>query len=276
MPSIHIVNPEVCKSCGLRSCTICDVVERKTFATFKSERDTCPRKILTNGPDDRMLELGRIDSESRADAECIYCYICVDKCSQGNLSIEDYEFSTDADFASLRAADSQQANALANIIASSYLNSLFDFAANTTLNRSVSFDGVVYDKDGRAYFVEVDSNDDSLESFRRLLGDIAIHNANPAETPIEMGIMVLSNLPKAGSRDVYTLAEKVKAFPGTSNVKVFVTTFKLLRYYLLNIGKNAEDVPTLFFEIANEKPVEYTERLVKKKLLDYEYAAVQF
>lgn len=276
MPSIHIADTKVCSSCNLRTCTVCDVVERKTFATFKSERDTCPRKILTNGPDDRMIESARIDSESRAGAECIYCYICVDRCSQGNLTIEDYNFDTEADFAPLRATDSQQANALANIIASSYLNSLFDFAANTTLNRSVSFDGVVYDKEGRAYFVEVDSNDDSLESFRRLLGDIATHNAKPSAQPIDTGIMVLSSLPKAGSRDVYTLAEKVKAFPGTANVRVYVTTFKLLRHFMLNIEKDEEEVSTLFYEIVNEKPQEYTDRLVARKLLDYEYAIVQF
>lgn len=276
MPSIHIVDTKVCCSCSLRTCTVCDVVERKTFATFKSERDTCPRKILTNGPDDKMIELARVDSESRADAECIYCYICVDKCSQKNLAIEEYDFETEVDFASLRAANSQQANALANIIASSYLNSLFDFAANTTLNRSVSFDGVVYDKEGRAYFVEVDSNDDSLESFRRLLGDIATHNAKLSEQPIEMGIMVLSNLPKAGCRDVYTLAEKVKAFPGTSNVKVYVTTFKLLRHFMLSIDKNQKEVYTLFYDIINEKPQEYIDRLVEGRLLEYECAVAQF
>lgn len=276
MPEIIISSADTCRQCIRRSCSIGDVVERKTFSTFKTERNRCPLNLLSNGPDDLMLDFGRIDGESRSDRKCIYCYICVDSCSHGNLAIRGREFWTERDFASLKSADASVSNSLANAIASSYLNSLFDFAANTTLNRSVSFDGIVYDSNHQAYFVEVDLGDDSLECFRRLLGDMAMHNANGSNQSIETGIIVLSNLPKAGSRDVYTLAKKVRSFPGTSNVKIYVTTFQLLRHFMLSSFASEEPVDTLLFEIVNEEPTDYINRLVRNGLVDSQYANALF
>ena len=79
---------------------------------------------------------------------------------------------------------------------------------------------------GEEAFVEIDYKDDSLECVRRILGDIIKYSDTHK---IKNGIVVLSRLPQIGSRDVYNLLEKMKKFPTTNDISIYMTTFSHLR-----------------------------------------------
>ena len=81
---------------------------------------------------------------------------------------------------------------VANILATSFLNVLFEFSANTNLNKALLFDGIVSDKQGHYAFVEVDEGDDSLESCRRLLGERQTLMSSSGGIAIVVGV-VLAN-----------------------------------------------------------------------------------
>ena len=121
-------------------------------------------------------------------------------------------------------------------VTSLYLNGLFGFAANTNRNNSLSFDGYVASEKGEEAFVEIDYKDDSLECVRRILGDIIRYSDTHK---IKNGIVVLSRLPQIGSRDVYNLLEKMKKFPTTNDISIYMTTFSHLRAIYLYKGQSA-------------------------------------
>ena len=149
-------------------------------------------------------------------------------CSHQNLDIEDYNANTSS-FGNLT-------NLQIKAVTSLYLNGLFGFAANTNRNNSLSFDGYVTSEKGEEAFVEIDYKDDSLECVRRILGDIIRYSDTHK---IKNGIVVLSRLPQIGSRDVYNLLEKMKKFPTTNDISIYMTTFSHLRAIYLYKGQSA-------------------------------------
>ena len=157
-----------------------------------------------------MICSGHIDcataKEENASLQCIHCGLCILKCSQGNLEV--VREGVDKFNSFLETTCSQNVG-VANILATSFLNVLFEFYANTNLNKALLFDGIVGDKQGHYAFVEVDEGDDSLESCRRLLGDIVQHNFENPRNKITAGLMVLRNIPKLGNRDVFTFIERL-------------------------------------------------------------------
>lgn len=263
---IRIADKKVCEQCNRKTCSNNDVVEKTDFYNLKSERYTCPVRLFQYGLTDEQLEQGYIDIDLKEN-KCIYCLLCAIKCSKQNLQIESYHYDSTNDFELLKSIGELQASAPSNIIALSYLNCLFDFAANTNLNKSLLFDGYVCTVNDEKCFVEVDIQNDSLESCRRLLGDIVSHNAK-SQTKINNGLMVLNNFPKEGSRDIYTLIEKIKSFPSTADLHLYITTFSLLRNYVLRFSKNVYSLSDLFLDMASETNEDYKNRLIAKSIID--------
>lgn len=253
------MDAKVCASCIRKTCSINDVIERNRM---KTERYTCPLKLLQNGPGDKRLEMLQIDIAEPGAPSCIHCSLCVLLCSKGNLSSDDSDSSFSVGLGTLCTQNEVTAENASNVLATSYLNCLFDFAANTNLNKSLAFDGYVSTRTEREAFVEVDLSDDSLESFRRILGDILCQNFEHRDHPIRNGVLVLSHLPVSGSRDVYTVADQTRRFPKTSNLTIYLTTFSLLRYFASSFRKNQYELGDLFFRIADERLNDYRARLL--------------
>lgn len=271
---IKIIDRQICEQCNRKTCSNNDVVEKTDFYNLKSERYTCPIRLFQYGLADEQLEQGYIDIDMN-DNKCVFCLLCAIKCSKQNLKVESYKYDATDDFEFLKLNGELQTNAPSNIIVLSYLNCLFDFAANTNLNRALSFDGYVCSVNDERCFVEVDIQNDSLESCRRLLADIVSYNFK-SEKKINNGLMVLSNFPKEGSRDIYTLIEKIRDFPNTVNVNIYITTLSLLRFYALNIEKNKFSIPDLFWNMMTETSEVYKTRLISDKIITADIANIMF
>lgn len=271
---IKIADTKICDACARKTCSNNDVVEKTDFHNLKSERYTCPVRLFQYGVTEEQLEHGYIDIDLK-EGKCIHCLLCVIRCSKQNLQIDSYHYDAADDFALIQSIGDLQSSAPANIIALSYLDCLFDFAANTNLNRSLLFDGYVYTVTNEQCFVEVDIQNDSLESCRRLLGDIVSHNFKSG-TKIKSGLMVLSNFPKTGSRDIYTLMEKIKAFPHTSDLTIYITTFSLLRNFALRFEKNKYSLKDLFLDMMSETSDTYKDRLLANGIIDEDIARQMF
>lgn len=262
---IRIKDKEKCITCQQRTCSMTDTISKSDFFNLKTEQYTCPVKMFTYGVTDSQLDSGYIDYNLEKN-ECLYCCLCAVLCSQSNLEIEEYSYDLKSDFQRLRESGEFQAQGPSNIIAMSYLNQLFDFAANTNLVRTLSYDGVVFTKDGTISLVEVDLGNDSLECCRRLLADIVLHN-NKSENKIKNGIMVLNDFPKEGSRDVIPLIKKLQDFDTTSGINVYITTFSLLRYFVLNAETDLYSLEDLFFNASSSSYEEYLNKLLERKLM---------
>ena len=265
---IRIKDMNICDSCTKKNCSNNDVIEKNAFAKFRSERYTCPVKLFQYGPTDKQMDEGYIDISFGVDSiGCMYCCLCAIQCNKDNIEIIDYSFKQNDDFLKALSLCEKQSGGCCNILALSYLDLLFDFAANTNINKAMSFDGFMCDKNDNWFFVEVDANDDSLESCRRLLGDIVSQEDN-SDRKIDAGLKVLNNLPKEGSRDVYTFIEKIKQFPNTKHLKIYTTTFTLLRHFAINVKKNKYTVDDLLFNMSTEQPIKYVDKLMKLGLLN--------
>lgn len=258
---IKIIDRTKCESCKQRSCSLTDTITKSDFMNLKTEQYTCPVKMFAYGLTDEQIEAGYIDFDAERN-ECLYCCLCVIQCSQQNLLIEGYSYDARADMLKLKECGELQSQGPSNIIALSYLNILFGFAANTNLIRTLSFDGAMLTKSGNACLVEVDINNDSLECCRRLLSDLVLYN-HRSDTKIKNGLMVINDFPKQGSRDVITLIKSIKSFVNTSDISIYITTFSLLRYFALNLDSGDYELNDLFFNVA-----EITEEEYLKKLLD--------
>lgn len=259
---IFIRDKAVCESCKHKTCAMGDVVERILFTRFKTERYTCPVRYLQLEPADEQIDAGRIDCTTSkgedTSLQCIHCGLCALKCSHGNLEV--VQEGGDR-FSSFLKTTCPQNAGVANILATSFLNVLFEFSANTNLNKALLFDGIVSDKQGRCAFVEVDEGDDSLESCRRLLGDIVQHNFENPKDKITAGLMVLRTIPKAGNRDVITLVERLAKFPRTSMIDMYVITFDILRALALKFGESRFKFGDLFFNLSKECFADYVARM---------------
>ena len=258
---IAIKNSSVCESCSHKTCALSDVVERTTFSKFKTERYTCPVRYLQIEPTDKQLEVSRIDAAVDTEGSgCIHCGLCVLSCSKANLEMQQDGEDLFGEFLNNSTSDVDGAT---NIVALSYLSRIFDFAANTTLNKALEYDGVVIDKNDNCYFVEVDVGDDSLETCRRILRDVVVHNHIHPDKKINAGIMILKSIPKNGSRDVFTVVKSIRNFPATTALNIYVTTFADLRRFSFLFSKNECAIQELLYDLTGESICEYESRIRK-------------
>ena len=90
--------------------------------------------------------------------------MCELSCHCKNIECIDVEYNTN-NFANLSTPQ-------CNAIACSYLNHIFEFAANTNRNKSLQFDGYVSTRNGKEAFVQIDQTEDGAVIYPRYL-DIA-------------------------------------------------------------------------------------------------------
>ncbi len=234
--NIRIKSFDVCLSCGNRTCCFKDAQIRENFYGLRSETTVCPTAVLSESPAS-MAKNGIIEGKN-----CIDCGLCVLSCHSGNLECIDLKYADDP-FPNL---SEQQTNA----IACSYLDVIYDFAANTNRNKAMQFDGYVSTLQGKEAFVEVDRDDDSLECVRRLISDFLLYS--PADRAINIGVVVLDELPKRGNRDVFQTLEKLSQFPTTGQCTFYFTTFRLLRLLALNVSGGQSNYGDLLLDIRDD------------------------
>lgn len=214
---IQIIDAVVCEACQTKRCKFLNVENKKTdFYGLLSETVVCPTDAIgEEGP--AKAKGGCIPTD-----KCVECGLCTVFCAKNNLCIKEY----DSEHNKFGDLTEMQLKA----VTSMYLSRIFRFAANTNRNSSLSFDGYVEAENGEQAFVEIDFGDDSLESVRRILGDIIIYNKHK----IKNGIVIMSHLPQRGTNDVYTVIEKLSKFPTTADIRIYFTTFNILRGYCLS------------------------------------------
>ena len=237
--SVKIKDIEVCSLCGNKDCSYKDARVKTNFYGLRTEETVCPTTVLTDGP------LDKAKGNMLDDKDCIDCGLCERSCHNNNIECVDVDFCKNS-FVSL---STQQCNA----IACSYLNHIFEFAANTNRNKALQFDGYASTVNGKEAFVQIDQDNDSLESVRRLIGDFLLYS--PADRKIQIGIVVLQELPKEGSRDVYNVLESLKNFPTTSDYKFYFTTFKLLRFIALHLESSDFDFANLLLDLSDNNNI---------------------
>lgn len=249
---IQIIDTSICEKCALHKCAYLNVANTKRdFYNLPSETTICPTAAIgDNGPIE-VIDSNRIISTDK----CVSCGLCISFCHMQNLRCEEYSSDTN----SFGELTERQLKAVVSL----YLSQIFEFAANTNRNNALLFDGYVSTKLGEEAFVEIDYCDDSLESTRRLLGDILMFSNNR----IFSGLLILSNLPESGSRDVYTVIEKMKSFPKTNNIQIYMTTFSVLRKLCLFLDSQEYRFSDLFYDCTRETVEEYYVKI--EKLFDY-------
>lgn len=80
---IRIKDTAICDNCTKKTCSSGDVIEKNTFAKFRSERYTCPIRLFQYGPTDKQLDEGYIDISFGADVICNFSALnlmCVIQC----------------------------------------------------------------------------------------------------------------------------------------------------------------------------------------------------
>lgn len=247
---IKIIDSSICESCRNKKCSFIGATENPGFYNIKTESTVCPTGLLAAGPNEKDLEAGEI--QSTRESKCVNCCLCIKQCPYNNLKVEEYTYKI-SDF---RGLNEPQHNA----IALAYLNNIFDFAANTNRNKALTFDGYIRTLAGKQCFVEVDYQNDSLESCRRILGDIISYNYQKEEK-ISDGLIVLNDIPRKGSRDVYILLEKIKNFPHTNHLSMYIVTFALLRYFNLYLKDGQYELSDLLYNPNEESEEEYINRI---------------
>lgn len=237
--SIKIKDIEICSQCGNKDCSYIDARVKTNFYGLRTEETVCPTTVLTDGP------LEKAKNDILDDKNCINCCLCELSCHCKNIECINVEY-TKNNFSNLSTPQ-------CNAIACSYLNHIFEFAANTNRNKSLLFDGYVSTRNGKEAFVQIDQDNDSLESVRRIIGDFLLYS--PSDRKIQIGIVVLQELPREGSRDVYNVLDALKAFPTTSNYKFYFTTFKLLRFIALHIELSDYDFKDLLLDLSENNNI---------------------
>lgn len=240
---ISLKERSICENCLNKTCSFVDAVVKRDFFDIRTETTVCPSGVLLDGPD--------MDAPKISDNDnCVQCGICVKSCSQNNIACNIAAGET----CSYSSLTEQQLNA----IAGTYLNAIIGFAANTNRNKAMLFDGYAVNKNGIKMFVEVDWNNDSLECTRRLLGDFL---TDPSKSNINTGIVILQNLPKRGTHDVFDLLAKLTIFPTTTDVKIYFTTFEILRLLYLSLDSFEFNMDILFHNPLKENTMEYISRI---------------
>lgn len=237
--NIRIINNGICETCLNRTCAFVDARMKEQFYSLRTETTVCPQGILVDET-----------KPSSFGEKCINCALCVSSCYADNLEIVDY--FTNFDIANLLEIQY-------NAIALGYLDKITGFAANTNRNRSLNFDGFLQTKSGESCFVEVDYNNDSLECCRRLIGAFITYEGHIG--PIRNGLIVLQEFPKEGSRDVFNVIDKLKAFPTTNDCSIYFCTFSLLRHMMLKLDTTNCSLSELFCNPRNETISDYQKRV---------------
>lgn len=235
MKNIQVINNSVCEQCKIKSCCFTDSTVKEMTIKLASETTVCPVSLLIESP------LDIIDEHTRQIKEpsCIECNLCALSCRFDNMQIiEKGAFS-----AAFDGLNEKQYNAIAN----AYLHHIFDFAANTNRNKAISFNGFCVTHNGEEAFVEVDYGNDSLECVRRILADIAIYRPN--SNKVINGIVVLKDIPRQGTHDVVNLIQKMSVFPMTADIRIYFTTFAILKYLASNVLDKQKSFEDLLYSI---------------------------
>lgn len=238
--SVKIKNIDICNQCGNKDCSYIDARVKTNFYGLRTEETVCPTTVMTDGP------LEKAKNDLLEDKNCINCGLCELSCHCKNIECIGIDYINN-NFANLSTPQ-------CNAIACSYLNHIFEFAANTNRNKALQFDGYVSTRNGKEAFVQIDQDNDSLESVRRLIGDFLLYS--PSDRKIQIGIVVLQELPKEGSRDVYNVLDSLKSFPTTSNYKFYFTTFKLLRFLALHMEFNDFGFEDLLLDLSENNNIQ--------------------
>lgn len=236
---IKIKDVSICNLCGNKDCSFKDSVVKTSFYGLRTEETICPTAVITDGPVD-VSKNNIIENK-----HCIDCGLCALNCHNNNLECFDIDYSS----TSFMSLSTQQTNA----IACSYLNHIFTFATNTNRNKSLQFDGYISTNNGIEAFVQIDMLNDSLESVRRLIGDFLLYS--PSDRRIKMGIVVLNELPREGSRDIYNVLKKIREFPTTNDYQFYFTTLNLLKYLAININNCNYNFEDIFFDLLQEDSI---------------------
>lgn len=247
---IRIIDKSICEQCSRLSCSFLRTFQTRTdLFRLSMETTVCPTQVLCDGPDDEALKEGVISKK------CISCGLCIKNCAFSNLELANdiYRFDTDG-FSNLTEPQ-------LNAIVSQYLALLFDFAANSNRNRTLLFDGVFISSNEEVCFVEIDWHNDSLESARRLLGDILLYRPSFS---VFNGLIVLEQYPSEGNRDVYNLLRQTKNFPNTTSINIYITTIQTLRLLALSLPDSKHSIDNLFFNPLSETLEEYKLRILDK------------
>lgn len=248
--SISIIDNEVCLNCRKETCTYIDVVT-KNGTIFTSEGTVCPTGILQANP--ATLQINPFSKK-----ECINCGLCVGYCNKSNLKIDD----VNGEFA-LNYCSSIGMNALV----SNYLNKIFPFASNSNRNSSVLFDAYVEFGKEKEAFVEVDEKD-ALECCRNLMGDFLLYEGQFSRE-VNVGLIVLMEIPKKGSSNVFNVIEKLHVFPKLETKQIYFTTFSFLRYLFLNPLSNDISFQEIFFNPTIESFEGFSKRISNKIGFDF-------
>lgn len=242
--SISIIDNEICLNCRKETCAFIDVVT-KSGTIFTSEGTVCPTGILQSNP-------ATLQPNPFSKKECIKCGLCVGYCNKSNLRITDTSNGFSPDCSSIGL----------NVLVSNYLNKIFPFAANSNRNSSVLFDAYVeLDKEKEA-FVEVDEKD-ALECCRNLMGDFLLYEGQFSKE-VSTGLIVLKEIPRKGSSNVFNVIEKMHVFPKLEKKQIYFTTFSFLRHLFLSHIPSGASFDTLFFNPLNESYYEYSIRIQKE------------
>lgn len=236
---IRIVDNDKCEACINRTCAFVDSRIKEQFYSIRTEATICPVGVLID--ETKATSFGE---------KCVKCALCVNSCIEQNLEIEQY--SHDLDFDGLSELQY-------NAIALSYLDRIVGFAANTNRNRALAFDGFLQTYSGESCFVEVDYNNDSLECCRRLLGAFITYEGGLG--PIRNGLIILREFPREGSRDVFSVIEKLSSFPTTKDCSIYFCTFSMLRHMMLFLATEKKSLSELFFNPRHEHLSDYLQRL---------------
>ena len=250
---IKILDKSICQDCKIFSCSFLRTsLTRHDFCKLTSETTVCPTQILTDGPYESAYTTGVIDKDASSKKVCIGCGLCVKNCAYSNLVFSEDSFNIDTDlFAQLTEPQLKA-------VVTSYLGFLFAFSANTNRNRALQFDGFISSESENRAFVEIDWNNDSLECSRRLLGDILTYRS---AVNINEGLIVLRDIPSLGSRDIYNVLEKIKAFPTTSNISIYITSIPILRWLALHSTKTSFNLSEIGYNPLSDTKESYLIRL---------------
>lgn len=250
---IKILDNNICQNCKILSCSFLRTsLTRHDFCKLTSETTVCPTQILTDGPYESAYTSGVIDKDASTKKICVGCGLCVKNCAYSNLKFSSDTFNIDTGlFAQLTEPQLKA-------VVTSYLGFLFAFSANTNRNRALQFDGFISSDSEERAFVEIDWNNDSLECSRRLLGDILTYRS---AINITEGLIVLRDIPALGSRDIYNVLEKVKLFPSTKNISIYITSIPILRWLTLHSVKDSFTISDIGYNPLSESKEEYVLRL---------------
>lgn len=238
MKNIQVIDIGKCEQCKIRSCCFTDAKVKEVAFKLVSETTVCPVALLVESP----LEIIDEHSKKIKEGSCIECNLCALSCRFKNLKVLNSDSLSD----NFEYLNEKQYNAIAN----AYLNHLFDFAANTNRNKAIGFNGYCVTHDGEEGFVEVDYNNDSLECVRRILADVALYR--PSGDKVINGIVVLKDIPKIGTHDVVNLIKKMSQFPKTADIKIYFTTFAILKFLATNVIGKEYKFNDLLFDINSD------------------------